>query len=59
MAYRAIDEGARGVDMGRNIFQAQNPTAMARAVGKVVHEGFTAAEAYEYYKDTIDTVDKA
>ncbi|GHS97390.1 3-hydroxy-5-phosphonooxypentane-2,4-dione thiolase [Synergistales bacterium] len=54
MAWRAIDSGAKGVDMGRNIFQAQDPVAMARAVGKVVHEGFTAPEAYEYYKDILN-----
>ena len=34
MAYHAINEGARGVDMGRNIFQAENPKAMAQAVAK-------------------------
>jgi putative autoinducer-2 (AI-2) aldolase len=50
MAYRAIGEGARGVDMGRNIFQAQNPGAMCRAIAKVVHEGFTDVEAAEYYR---------
>lgn len=51
MAYRAIGEGARGVDMGRNIFQAENPKAMAAAVAKVVHEGFTDKTAYEFYCD--------
>jgi putative autoinducer-2 (AI-2) aldolase len=51
MAYRAISEGARGVDMGRNIFQAGDPAAMAQAVGKVVHEGYTDARAYEFYSD--------
>jgi putative autoinducer-2 (AI-2) aldolase len=39
MAHRAISEGAAGVDMGRNIFQADAPAAMIQAVGKVVHEG--------------------
>lgn len=52
MAYRAISEGARGVDMGRNIFQAEDPVAMCQAVGKVVHERFTDAQAYEFYLDT-------
>ena len=49
MAYRAIQSGARGVDMGRNIFQSDCPAAMCRAVAKVVHEGFTDREAYEFY----------
>ena len=51
MVYRAISEGAAGVDMGRNIFQAEDPLAMAKAVAKVVHENATAAHAYEYYLD--------
>lgn len=52
MAYRAISEGAHGMDMGRNIFQNEDPSTMAKAVGKVVHEGFTDKEAYEFYLDT-------
>ncbi len=51
MAYRAISEGARGVDMGRNIFQAENPAAMCQAVGKVVHEGFSDRDAFAFYQD--------
>ncbi|MFQ6034956.1 MAG: 3-hydroxy-5-phosphonooxypentane-2,4-dione thiolase, partial [Sedimentisphaerales bacterium] len=38
MAYRAIQEGASGVDMGRNIFQSDAPKAMMQAIGKIVHE---------------------
>src|SRR5207245_10138041 len=38
MAYRAIQEGAAGVDMGRNIFQSDCPEGMIQAVSKVVHE---------------------
>lgn len=49
MAYKAVEEGALGVDMGRNIFQADSPTAMIQAVGKVVHEMMKPEEAYEYY----------
>ncbi|MDR1513818.1 MAG: 3-hydroxy-5-phosphonooxypentane-2,4-dione thiolase [Propionibacteriaceae bacterium] len=52
MAHRAIAEGASGVDMGRNIFQADDPGAMAQAVGKVVHAGFDARRAHEFYLDT-------
>ncbi|MDR2348946.1 MAG: 3-hydroxy-5-phosphonooxypentane-2,4-dione thiolase [Bifidobacteriaceae bacterium] len=52
MAHRAIAEGAHGVDMGRNIFQAADPAAMAQAVGQIVHHGLTAAEANEFYLDT-------
>lgn len=50
MAYNAIQAGAAGVDMGRNIFQAEAPVAMIQAVREVVHGGRTPAEAYDYYQ---------
>lgn len=49
LVYKAICAGAAGVDMGRNIFQAGNPKAMAHCVGKIVHENFTDIEAYNLY----------
>ncbi len=49
MAYRAINEGAAGVDMGRNIFQADDPVAMIQAVRKVVHENAKPKDAFEFY----------
>ena len=50
MARRAIDAGAAGVDMGRNIFQSEAPGAMIQAVRKVVHDGISAAEALDVYR---------
>jgi putative autoinducer-2 (AI-2) aldolase len=47
MAYQAVQEGAAGVDMGRNIFQSAAPQAMLAAVGAVVHESVKPREAYE------------
>jgi len=49
MSWKAIAEGASGVDMGRNIFQSDAPLAMMKAVNKVVHEGLSPSEAYEYF----------
>ena len=49
MAYNAIQQGAAGVDMGRNIFQAESPVAMIQAVRAVVHGGQTPQEAYDCY----------
>ena len=49
MAYNAVDQGASGVDMGRNIFQSDAPEAMIQAVGKVVHEKMKPEEAHELY----------
>ncbi|MGH8672704.1 MAG: 3-hydroxy-5-phosphonooxypentane-2,4-dione thiolase [Burkholderiales bacterium] len=50
MAYRAIDQGAAGVDMGRNIFQSDDPAAMIQAVGAVVHRGETPQRALQLYQ---------
>ena len=49
MAYDAIQEGAAGVDMGRNIFQSESPVAMIKAVRKVVHEGEKPKAAYDFF----------
>ena len=54
MCYKAIASGARGVDMGRNVFQSENPIQMMAAIRKVVHEGFTGKEAYEFYLNEIN-----
>jgi len=51
MAYRAIDQGAAGVDMGRNIFQSDAPLAMIQAVAKVVHELEKPDQAFQMYND--------
>ena len=51
MARDAINQGASGVDMGRNIFQSDSPVAMIGAVRKVVHDNVSVKEAYEYYLD--------
>lgn len=50
MTENAIKAGARGVDMGRNIFQSDSPIGMIKAVRAIVHKGMTAAEAYDLYQ---------
>jgi len=49
MAYNAVQQGASGVDMGRNIFQSDSPTAMIQAVRAVVHDNETPDKAYDLY----------
>lgn len=49
MAWKAIRDGAAGVDMGRNIFQSEAPEAMIQAVRAVVHDGLSPEEAYELF----------
>jgi len=51
MAYNAIQEGASGVDMGRNIFQNEAPIAMIQAISAIVHKNLTPEKAYELYQD--------
>jgi len=50
MAYKALDQGAVGVDMGRNIFCAEDPLAMVQAVRTVVHENAKPDKAYDMYQ---------
>lgn len=49
MAWEAIDQGAAGVDMGRNIFQCHAPSAMIQAVRAVVHDREKPEKAYELF----------
>jgi putative autoinducer-2 (AI-2) aldolase len=50
MAYNAVQQGAAGVDMGRNIFQSDAPKAMMLAINKVVHENMKPAEALQLFE---------
>ncbi|KAA3605221.1 MAG: 3-hydroxy-5-phosphonooxypentane-2,4-dione thiolase [Planctomycetota bacterium] len=50
LAYNAVQQGASGVDMGRNIFQSSHPAAMIQAVRKVVHENYQPKEALEFFE---------
>jgi putative autoinducer-2 (AI-2) aldolase len=49
MTANAIKEGASGVDMGRNIFQSDNPVGMIKAIRAIVHKGASVEEAFEIY----------
>ena len=49
MAYNAVQQGAAGVDMGRNIFQSDAPIAMMTAVNKVVHENMKPKNALDLF----------
>ncbi len=48
MVRAAIDAGARGVAIGRNVFQAENPTKMTRAISMIVHDNAEVKDALEY-----------
>jgi len=48
-AYEAIQAGAVGVVMGRNIWQNDNAVAMIKAIRAVIHEDATPEEAHDLY----------
>jgi putative autoinducer-2 (AI-2) aldolase len=50
LAHNAITSGAVGVDMGRNIFQSDNPVGMIQAVKAIVHENASVEKAHSLYK---------
>ncbi len=47
MVEEAIGAGARGVAIGRNVFQATDPVLTTRRICAVVHKGMSAKEAAE------------
>ena len=52
LVHKAVEEGAVGVDMGRNIWQNDNPVAVIKAVNSIVHEGATQKEALDLFNST-------
>ena len=51
MTHEAISRGAAGVDMGRNIWQRDNPVAIIRAIRGIVHENMTPKQAHEFFTE--------
>jgi len=51
LTYNALQQGAVGVDMGRNIWQNDHPVAIIRAIRSIVHEGLKPKQAHEFFKE--------
>ena len=51
LCYNAINDGAAGVDMGRNVFQSEDPIAMIQAIHGVVHNNLTPGQGFELFND--------
>ncbi|MFQ5573011.1 MAG: 3-hydroxy-5-phosphonooxypentane-2,4-dione thiolase [Nitrosopumilaceae archaeon] len=51
LTYNAVQAGAVGVDMGRNIWQSDNPVPMIKAVRAIVHGHANASQAYDLFKE--------
>ncbi len=52
LVHASIAAGARGVDMGRNIWQSDHPVAMLKAIRSVVHEDLTVKEALQALEES-------
>jgi DhnA family fructose-bisphosphate aldolase class Ia len=53
MVEDAMDAGAAGVAIGRNVWQHKNPAAIARSIAAVVHEDASALEALALLKEPV------
>lgn len=51
ITYQAMQEGAIGVDMGRNIWQSEHPAAMIQAIHSIVKKSYNVKEGLELYND--------
>ena len=49
--YRAINDGAAGIDVGRNVFQSSSPVAMIKAISAVVHDNLFPEDAYQMFEE--------
>lgn len=50
LAHDAVRHGAKGVDMGRNIWQSPKAVGMIKAIGSIVHDGASVKEAAKLLK---------
>ncbi|MBU1090649.1 MAG: 3-hydroxy-5-phosphonooxypentane-2,4-dione thiolase [Candidatus Omnitrophica bacterium] len=51
--HSGIEDGAIGVNLGRNVWQGKYPVAMARALRAIIHENVSVKHAEEIYQETI------
>jgi DhnA family fructose-bisphosphate aldolase class Ia len=52
ITYNAMCQGAAGVDMGRNIWQSEQPEAMIKAIHAIVKKNYNVKEALELYESS-------
>ena len=50
--YDGMQNGAVGLNLGRNVWQNPNPIPMAKALNAIVHKNATAKEAYAIFSET-------
>ena len=50
MVKDSLEVGGAGVAFGRNLFQAENPGKITRAISEVVHNDLEVEEALKFLK---------
>lgn len=50
LVYDSIQAGGKGVAFGRNVFQAEDPTKIVKALSKIVHHNYTVGEVLKEYQ---------
>ncbi len=50
MIHESIQKGGKGVSLGRNVFMADDPAKMTKAIKAIVHENATVKEALQLLK---------
>ena len=51
--YDGLQKGAIGVNLGRNIWQTQNPVASIRSIRAIIHDNYTAKEALDLFNKIV------
>lgn len=51
LCYRAMNEGAAGIDVGRNVFQSSSPVGMIKAISAIVHDNLDPDDAYQLFRE--------
>ncbi|HUK85515.1 MAG TPA: 3-hydroxy-5-phosphonooxypentane-2,4-dione thiolase [Candidatus Acidoferrum sp.] len=47
--YDGMQKGAIGVNLGRNVWQTENPVAAIRGLRAIIHENYTPQEAFDLF----------
>lgn len=50
--YNGMQNGAIGLNLGRNVWQNPNPVAMVKALRAIIHENATDKQAHEIFNET-------
>ncbi|MDR2914392.1 MAG: 3-hydroxy-5-phosphonooxypentane-2,4-dione thiolase [Tannerella sp.] len=51
LCFRAINDGATGIAVGRNVFQSSSPVAMIKAISAIVHDNLIPEDAHQLFRE--------